>query len=408
MPDCKKPARFGDGGRQTLRRLKDRHYAQIRAPLASSRLGRSTAAGASAPICETDRRHAPPQPGFTSLGVADKRRLPPRYVTPCNAVLIGVSRLRGVKSLAAQAKPVTPATHGSDLETLCLGSATLEPWNETPVSDNAADGLNFETLVRGRDSRWSKLEKGYRTTASSSVSATRRRTALHETDQEYADEGDQHRGKRQRHAFDTKVARTTTDWPLNGCLEHAVSVARAPIMPDADLMEQLDSRLQDDFSRDLLRGALAALTQQNVATRAQHFSVSMRDLSEHMLKQLAPNDETVRACAWYEQHPKVQGPTRRQRAFYASRGGLTDAFLKDGLKLDPNEFHAEIGPALNELNKRTHLKPDKVITDPAELDTLANETIGATRASTSTINGIRQSARHYDQSAGDRYHQLTN
>jgi hypothetical protein len=148
-------------------------------------------------------------------------------------------------------------------------------------------------------------------------------------------------------------------------------------MPDDELVKQLEARLQDDFSRDLLRGALAALAQENVATRAQHFSVSMRDLSDHMLKQLAPDDEAVKACAWYEQHPKVPGPTRRQRAFYVSRGGLTDAFLKEGLKLDPNEFHAEIGPAFNELNKRTHLKPDTVITDPAELETLANETIGA-------------------------------
>jgi hypothetical protein len=93
-----------------------------------------------------------------------------------------------------------------------------------------------------------------------------------------------------------------------------------------------------------LRGALDALTQQNVATRAQHFSVSMRDLSDHMLKQLAPDDEAIQACAWYDQHADLDGPTRRQRALYASRGGLTDAFLKTGLKLNPKEFHAEIVP----------------------------------------------------------------
>jgi Predicted pPIWI-associating nuclease len=51
--------------------------------------------------------------------------------------------------------------------------------------------------------------------------------------------------------------------------------------------------------------------------------------------------------------------------------------LKSGLKLAPKEFHAEIGPAFNELNKCTHLKPDTVISDPAELENLANETISA-------------------------------
>ncbi|MCF2524932.1 hypothetical protein [Bradyrhizobium sp. G127] len=148
-------------------------------------------------------------------------------------------------------------------------------------------------------------------------------------------------------------------------------------MPNDDLVKRLEGRLQDDFSRDLLRGAIAALDQENVATRAQHFSVSMRDLSDHMLKQLAPDDDAIESCAWYEQHPQLEGPTRRQRACFASRGGLTDQFLKGGLKLDPKEFHAEIGPAFNELNKRTHLKPDTVISDPAELENLANETISA-------------------------------
>jgi hypothetical protein len=148
-------------------------------------------------------------------------------------------------------------------------------------------------------------------------------------------------------------------------------------MPDQELVEKLKGRLSDDFSRDLLQGALAALVQENVATRAQHFSVSMRDLSDHMLKQLAPDDETIKACAWYHQHPKIEGPTRRQRALYASRGGLTDSFLRNGLNLDPKEFHAEIGPAFNKLNKCTHLKPDTVITDPIELENLANETIDA-------------------------------
>jgi hypothetical protein len=90
-------------------------------------------------------------------------------------------------------------------------------------------------------------------------------------------------------------------------------------MPDERLVKRLEGRLQDNFSRGLLRGALAALVQDNVATRAQRFSVSMRDLSDHVLKQLAPDDDAVKASAWHEQHPKAQGPTRRQRALYASR-----------------------------------------------------------------------------------------
>jgi hypothetical protein len=41
-------------------------------------------------------------------------------------------------------------------------------------------------------------------------------------------------------------------------------------MPDESSVKRLEARRQDDFSRDLLRGALTALTtQENVATRAQ-------------------------------------------------------------------------------------------------------------------------------------------
>jgi hypothetical protein len=148
-------------------------------------------------------------------------------------------------------------------------------------------------------------------------------------------------------------------------------------MPDKGLVKRLASRLQDDFSRDLLQGALDALTQKNVKTRVQHFSVSLRELSSYMLKQMAADDDAIRHCTWYKQDSETDGPTRRQPALYASRGGLSDSFLKKELKFDPKEFHREVGPAFKELNKRTHLRPDTVIVDPAEIDDFANEALGA-------------------------------
>jgi len=136
--------------------------------------------------------------------------------------------------------------------------------------------------------------------------------------------------------------------------------------PDDGLVERLEASLPEDFSRALLKGALAALTQDNVATRVQHFSISMRELSQYLLEQLAPDDDVIKRCAWFKQNPDFDRPSRRQRALCASRGGLTDSFLKSALKLDSNEFHADIG--LQEMNKRTHLRSDTVITDPAEIE----------------------------------------
>jgi len=148
-------------------------------------------------------------------------------------------------------------------------------------------------------------------------------------------------------------------------------------MPDAELVERLKSHLADEFSRGLLQGALDALVQPNVNTRVQHFSVSMRELSNHSLETLAPDDDAIQGCSWYKHDKTANGPTRRQRALYASRGGLTDAFIRKELDLDPKDFHQDFASAFKELNKRTHLRPNTVITDPAKIEDFANEGLGA-------------------------------
>src|SRR5258708_5538623 len=61
------------------------------------------------------------------------------------------------------------------------------------------------------------------------------------------------------------------------------SLGASLYMPDDALVQRLRARLPDEFSQNLLQGALDALTQQNVNTRVQHFSVSLRELSNHVL-----------------------------------------------------------------------------------------------------------------------------
>ena len=51
-------------------------------------------------------------------------------------------------------------------------------------------------------------------------------------------------------------------------------------------------------------------------------------------------------------------PTQRQRALYLSRGGLSDGFSRDTLKLDPEEFHPVVKTALDELSRKTHVRPN--------------------------------------------------
>jgi hypothetical protein len=59
--------------------------------------------------------------------------------------------------------------------------------------------------------------------------------------------------------------------------------------------------------------------------------------------------------------------TRRQRALYRCCGGLSDAFLKRTLKLKPSDLHRQFSESFQELNKRTHFRPDTVLTDADEI-----------------------------------------
>jgi hypothetical protein len=54
----------------------------------------------------------------------------------------------------------------------------------------------------------------------------------------------------------------------------------------------------------------------------------MRELFGHTLHALAP-DANVTKCEWFKRVPKTNGPTRRQRAKYATQGGLSDDYIDE-------------------------------------------------------------------------------
>lgn len=147
-------------------------------------------------------------------------------------------------------------------------------------------------------------------------------------------------------------------------------------MPDDKLIARLRSRLPDKFSHDLLDTALHVLPQTENKLRAHQFASSLRELIGHVLEIMAPDKDVMR-CPWYKQDKDVKGPTRRQRALYTCRGGLPDSFLKDRLKLDPADLHAEFGNAFQELNKQTHARPETVVTDPDAIEEFANAALAA-------------------------------
>jgi hypothetical protein len=159
-------------------------------------------------------------------------------------------------------------------------------------------------------------------------------------------------------------------------------------MPNDAVVQSVRHRLPDDAHTQMFDGAVSALASEN-KLRAQHFAVTMRELFGHVLSSRV-SDKEVQKCAWYKQDEGANGPTRRQRALYLSRGGLTDDFIRDTLDLDPDEFHQEIGKAFKELSKYTHARPDAIPTEDIEIGEFADQAIRCFAEVFDVIDDVRR------------------
>src|SRR5262245_39765803 len=90
--------------------------------------------------------------------------------------------------------------------------------------------------------------------------------------------------------------------------------------------ETLRSKLIDEFSQTVLTGALRTVADEGNPIRLNLFAAAVRELFGHTLHTLAPNERVVK-CSWFK--PEAEGPTRRQRAKYATQGGLADEYVEE-------------------------------------------------------------------------------
>lgn len=150
------------------------------------------------------------------------------------------------------------------------------------------------------------------------------------------------------------------------------------------IVQELEDNLPDAFSRTLLKGGLEALNSEN-PIRAHLFATALRELIGHLLHLFAP-DQEVSNCGWFR--PEAEKPTRRQRATYAIQGGLPDATVST-LGIDPRWLHSEMRDAFAELNKRTHVRVDTVLSDAKEIEDFQRQVLTAVNEFLSTIHELR-------------------
>jgi hypothetical protein len=160
-------------------------------------------------------------------------------------------------------------------------------------------------------------------------------------------------------------------------------------MHNERIVQELRTHLPDDFHRQLLDGSLQVLGQIDNPVRAHLFAAGLRELFGLSLETLAP-DSMVRKCGWFKQMKDTAGPTRRQRALYATRGGLDDEFLRDELHLDPEDLHRGLGNAFAELHKRTHVRPETLMINSTEIEAFAKRAINALNEVFGSIRAFRK------------------
>jgi len=141
--------------------------------------------------------------------------------------------------------------------------------------------------------------------------------------------------------------------------------------------EEVINNLQPGFEQDLYKAALQNLADETNPLRANNFAYAAREVASTVLHRLAP-DKEVLACSWYknEIENKLDGITHRQRAVYATQGGLSDEYVEE-LGLSPEESHSRFMKAYNALNKFTHVRKGTFGLDSQSTEQLATQTTDA-------------------------------
>lgn len=119
----------------------------------------------------------------------------------------------------------------------------------------------------------------------------------------------------------------------------------------------------DDFSKKSLEGAALAFADADNPIRLNMFAVALRMVIEHFEKTLAP-DTSVEKCAWFQQEPGRNGPTRKQRLKYCLQGGLSDQFINDEIGVDLDKPLQEFVRLYKALSEYVHGSEQRLIEDP--------------------------------------------
>lgn len=116
----------------------------------------------------------------------------------------------------------------------------------------------------------------------------------------------------------------------------------------------IQNYLKSAMEVDAFTASLDALSSETNPLRYAFFSLGIRELVNHVIDRLAPTSSVV-LCGWWDgNNGNRTTPKRTEKMQYAIRGGLSDEFVTDELKLDLSFITDRTQQAVDELSNYVH------------------------------------------------------
>lgn len=158
-----------------------------------------------------------------------------------------------------------------------------------------------------------------------------------------------------------------------------------------EFKHKLNIILKDNFQRELLETSILNLQSQN-KLRFNNFAYSLRELSRHFLKALAP-DHLIEKSIWFKNETKEKNKySRGERIKYAIQGGLEDRFLEREILTiqELNSIKKKVTDSIELLNKYTHINSDTFNISDTQVEKLSKIVMSAFIEFTETITNTRK------------------
>ena len=156
-------------------------------------------------------------------------------------------------------------------------------------------------------------------------------------------------------------------------------------------INKIRNLLNSEFEKDLFDASLTNLEDKSNKLRFNNFAYSIRELSRHLLHNLAPDHEIIQ-CRWYKNetgNPDII--SRGERVKYAIQGGLVDSFVDSEIvEMDTiNSLKKQIIKSIDILNKYTHINPSTFNISRKEIKEYSNQVLTALLNFSETIEECR-------------------